>query len=251
VVVEPKYQGNVGAIARAMKNFGVERLVLVNPPPLEDEAEKRAMHGLEVLRAAKVVATLDEALEGLDFVCGTTGVPTDNDKKVHRLPYAPWEFAELMKPVEGTVGLVFGREDFGLFNDELGRCDHLVTIPTNPDYPILNLSHAAMIVLYELYQIDYAPMKALKATEFEKEKLYEFWAELLEEVNWPKHKREKTRVLFRRLMGRATPSKWEFYTMMGVMGRALKGTRAASKAGLVPFGNDDDAEDEPDGEDSG
>ena len=72
----------MGAIARAMKNFGVERLVLVKPCALGDEAEKRAMHGLDVLRSAKIVDSFEEALEGLDFAAATSGVATDTPREL-------------------------------------------------------------------------------------------------------------------------------------------------------------------------
>src|SRR6195256_6339941 len=81
VLVEPKNQGNVGAVARAMKNFGVEELVLVNPCPIGEEARQRAMHGADILEAAKVVPDFDASIEDADFVVGTSGVDTDSEKR--------------------------------------------------------------------------------------------------------------------------------------------------------------------------
>src|SRR2546428_9295863 len=85
VLVGPKNEGNVGAVARAMKNFGARRLVLVDPCPIGDEARKRAMQGAEILDAARNAPTLEAALHGADLVVGTTGIATSNEKKFLRI----------------------------------------------------------------------------------------------------------------------------------------------------------------------
>ncbi len=136
-----------------MKNFGLEELVLVRPCVIGEEATKRAMHGIDVLKGARTVFTDDEALTGADFVAATSGVDTTNDKHFNRISMTPREFAEKVKGLEGTIALVFGREDFGLDKELLRRCDFLITIPANPEYSILNLSHAASIVFYEMFAI--------------------------------------------------------------------------------------------------
>src|SRR5437899_706160 len=81
VLVEPKNEGNVGAVARGMKNFGVGELVLVNPCRLSGEARQRAMRGVEILDAARVVDRFDAALKGTDLVIGTSGVDTESEKR--------------------------------------------------------------------------------------------------------------------------------------------------------------------------
>lgn len=225
VLVEPKSEGNVGAVARAMKNFGVEHLHLVNPPPLREEAHRRAMHGADVLAAAKVHASLWEALQGMDLVVATTGIATESEKRFVRIPLPPSEFAQKISEVRGTVALLFGREDYGLHQDEIARADILVTIPTSEAYPILNLSHAAAILLYEAYARGQEVKRPRLASGMEKEKLHEAFAALLDEINYPAHHRGRTTVMFRRLLGRATPSKWEFHALMGVLTRSAKTIR--------------------------
>ena len=220
VLVEPKHEGNVGAVARAMRNFNVKDLVLVRPSPLGDEARKRAMSGLSILESAHIVGTFDEALEGVDLVVGTSGIDARNEKKFLRISVGPEELANRVADVDGTVALVFGREDFGLFVEELARCDLLVTIPASPEAPILNLSHAAAILLYELYGASGPPRR--KASGMEKERLAEAFRELLEATEYPEHKTERTRIMFRRLLGRALPTKWEFHALIGVFTRATK-----------------------------
>jgi len=106
VLVEPKNEGNVGAIARAMRNFSIDSLVLVNPCPIGDEAYQRAMHGRSVLESAKVVTSLAEAIEGTDLVAGTTGIATQSEKKFRRIALAPREFAERVRALDGTLALL-------------------------------------------------------------------------------------------------------------------------------------------------
>jgi tRNA/rRNA methyltransferase len=221
ILQEPKYEGNVGAVARCMKNFGFEKLYLVNSCELGEECYKRAKHAKDIVLNAKKFEKLDEALKEIDFLVGTSGIVNLNDKHHIRNPITPRQFVENAKRLKSRVGLLFGREDYGLYQDELMHCDLLITIPTTEKYPIMNLSHAVTVILYELTSADlkFNIKGYRKASQFEREKLFEQFRDFLEEVNYPKHKREHTEILFRRLLGRATPSKWEFHTLMGVFGQ--------------------------------
>ncbi len=134
----------------------------------------------------------------------------------------PKEFAEKIKDVDGKIALLFGREDFGLDKEIIKRCDFLVTIPANPAYSILNISHAAAILFYELHSSGVVKWEARKAGDLEKDKLYEYFSMLLDAIDYPPHKKEKTKVMFRRLIGRAVPTTWEFHTLMGVIDGAVK-----------------------------
>lgn len=232
VLVEPKVEGNVGAIARSMANFGFEDLILVNPPPLHDEAYRRAKHGRRILEAAGTSGTMEESLQTADLVVGTTGIPTQSEKSFRRQALMPWELASKMMDVKGRVALLFGREDYGLYDKELDRVDLLVNIPCDPQYAVLNVSHAAVIILYELFKssaLPEVPRRRL-ASGFEKENLMEAFRELLDATRYPGHKRRRTEVMFRRLMGRSTPSKWEFHAFMGVLRGASKTIRRLSES---------------------
>ena len=220
VLVEPKHEGNVGAVARSMRNFGVDDLVLVRPCPIGDEARKRAMAGLPILESARIVGTLDEAIEGADLVVGTSGIDARNEKRFLRISVTPRELADRLAGVDGTVALLLGREDYGLYTEELAQSDLLVTVPASAEYPILNVSHAAAILFYELRGTE-GPRRR-KASGFEKALLWEAFEGLLSATDYPAHKRDRTRIMFRRLMGRAVPSKWEFHALMGVFQRATK-----------------------------
>ena len=230
VLVEPLNDGNVGAVARAMKNFGLEDLVLVSPCAVGEEATKRAMHGLDILKRARTVFSEDEALKGVDYVAATSGIDTVSEKKFPRISMTPRAFAEKVKEVDGRIALVFGREDFGLDNELIKKSDFLLTIPANPKYSILNISHAASIVFYELFVTGFMKIEPRSTGDLEKEKLYEFFDMLLDVIDYSAYKKENTKVTFRRLMARSVPSVWEFHTLMGVLDGAIK----KSSCGALP-----------------
>jgi TrmH family RNA methyltransferase len=229
VLVEPKNEGNVGAVARAMRNFGVGALTLVGPCPLGPEARRRAMHAGDLLDAARTVGTFEAAVKDADLIVGTTGVDTVSEKRFARIAISPRDLAARVAPMAGVVALVFGREDFGLFDEELARCDLLVTVPASSAYPILNLSHAAAILLYEIHVAGAAKAGPRPASGLEKETLHEALAALLEATHYPAHKVARTKIMFRRLVGRAVPSKWEFHALMGVLQRATNRIRRLEK----------------------
>ena len=222
VLVEPKIQGNIGAVARVMKNFGMEKLVLVNPCEIGEEAVKRAKWGKDVLYSARTVDTLDEALSSVDFVIGSSSVDTESEKKFARISSDPRESVEKVAGLDGTVAFLFGREDYGLLTDELAKCDMLVRIPANEDYPVLNISHAVAVLLYEIYLSKASKKETREASGKEKELLHDYFGQLLDVTNYPEHKKKRTAVMFRRMMGRAVPSKWEYHALMGVFSRTLK-----------------------------
>ena len=220
ILVEPKYGGNIGAVARAMKNFGLTKLRIV-ASAIGEESYRMSMHAKDVLENAEIVNTFEDAIKGLDYVAGTSGIVNLNEKKHIRNPLTLKEFAEKIYEIDGKIGLVFGREDFGLFNHELERCDIVVTIPCDETYPVMNLSHAAAVFFYALGTKKLIE-KPRESSGFEKEKMHEHFSKLLDEINYPEHKKAGTKTMFRRIIGRAMLSKWEFHTLMGVFSRAIK-----------------------------
>ena len=230
VVIEPQNPGNLGAIARAMMNFGVRELVLVNPCPIDDVAYQRAMHAEGILKDARIFGTFEDAIKGIDFLAGTSGVPSGSEKNHLRIPLNPGKFAELAYTIKGKIGIVFGRENFGLSNKELARCDVLVNIPTAPEYPIMNLSHAVAVLLYKLYKPPQeAALEVREASGEEKERFFAQLHDYLENVEYPDYKLANTEVMVRRIFGRAGLSKWEFYTFMGILGDGIKKIRRLEK----------------------
>jgi len=147
VLVGTLYHGNVGSVCRAMANMGLRELVLAGPRLCDDagEASRMAVHAADILNARREVATLAEAVADCAFVAGTTargGLYRQHVKTPREL--AP----ELLRlAANGKVALVFGREDKGLSNDEIGLCTHLIRIPVHPDYTSLNLAQAVLLWL--------------------------------------------------------------------------------------------------------
>ncbi|MHC1570528.1 MAG: RNA methyltransferase [Methermicoccaceae archaeon] len=222
VLVEPMGEGNIGACARLVKNFGAEKLVLVNPPPLGDEARMLAVHAQDVLDDAVVCSSLKEAIEGCSFVIGTTGVLARGEDDHYRFPM--YDVHELGSLADGkSVAVVFGRESCGLTNDELVLCDVVATIPTSPAYPSLNLSHAVAIVLYELSGLE-CSMHDHSSVEH-REGLVSHLDALLVEIDYPAHKRKKTIRMARRLLGRAHPTVREVFTLRGIIRKTMWAVR--------------------------
>jgi tRNA/rRNA methyltransferase len=225
VLLRPKEDGNVGAVARAMKNFSVEDLVLVNPrAPLGAEARRRAMGGLSVLQRARVQASLEDALEGTDLVVGSTDLSGGRARSYLRRSITPEQLGMLLGEVRGRVALLFGPEDNGLDRSELSRCDLLLHIPSDRGFPTLNLSHAVAIVLYELYRArsvgapSLSPPRELNGTE--KELFFALLAKFLSRRRYPEHKRRGLLLLFRRMLGRAAASREEYSMLLGFLRRA-------------------------------
>lgn len=222
VLVEPKYSGNIGAVARAMMNFEIEHLYLVNPCELDNVCYARAMHATTILDNAKTFTCFNDAVKDLDYLVATSSIESKTDKRHLRNPLFLEEFSEKIFNVKGKVGLIFGREDYGLFNEEIAACDIMLKIPTSESYLSLNLSHAVTIVLYSIYlQNAYIPKRRRVMGSLEKQKLFEFFSQLLDDIEYPAHKKEHTKIMFKRIMGRAMPSKWEFHTLMGVLSKTL------------------------------
>ncbi len=220
ILVEPMYEGNVGSVARAMKNFGFEDLVLVNPCRVEDFGLAMASHAKDVLLGARTVSCLEEALEGANLVVGTTGKRLDEQQRHLRLHLrvpclTPEELSGKLDGKEGIVALLLGREDCGLTSDELAVCDMVVSIPTSQEYPIMNLSHAAAILLYELSRVEggEVEMAHRESLRLLQEKL----RSLLKEASYPEHKVDFTLLMMQRILGRAELTEREARTLLGVI----------------------------------
>jgi len=213
-----------------MANFDFKHLYLVNPCKLDDECYARSMHAHNILDEAKIFDDFDKAVENLDYIVATSSIESSSDKKHLRNALELDDFISKIFDVEGKIGLVFGREDYGLYNDEIAACDIMVKIQTSSSYSSLNLSHAVNIILYSLYVKNKSNKKHKRVIgNIEKQKLYQFFSELLDEINYPDHKKENTRVMFKRVMGRAMPSKWEYHTLMGVLSRTLEKIRSTKQ----------------------
>lgn len=150
VLVEPQLGDNIGMVARAMANFGLAELRLVNPRDgwPNERARAVASRADHVIDGVKVFATLKEAVADLNYVLATTARERDGFKPV----LGPVEAASALRSrfaERQRTGILFGREKFGLFNEELGLADAIVTFPVNPAFASLNIAQAALLMSYE------------------------------------------------------------------------------------------------------
>lgn len=149
VLVNTTHPGNIGAAARALKNMGLSRLVLVDPADYPSErAIWRAANALDVMDKIQVVNSLDEAVAGCALVIGTSA-------RERRIPWpllTPRECGDRVwtEAAQHEVAVVFGREDRGLTNEELQKCHFHVHIPANPEYSALNVAAALQVIAYEI-----------------------------------------------------------------------------------------------------
>jgi tRNA (cytidine32/uridine32-2'-O)-methyltransferase len=235
VLVNTSHPGNIGAVARAMKNMGLSRLVLVAPNDYPSaEATARASGADDVLATARVVETLEEAIADCALVVGASA----------RTRTIPWPVLEpracaarmVETAVRQEVALVMGRERIGLTNTELERCQYHVHIPANPGYSSLNLAAATQVLVYELrmaslqragktepdWHSDHPPVTAA-----ELDGLYEHLEQTLIELDFldPDNPRQLMRRL-RRLYNRVGLDQMELNILRGILTAAQK---AASK----------------------
>ena len=231
-VVGAKTPGNIGTIARAMKNFGFSDLKLVDPPELHRDGEAYGFAGQareDILPNAEIVS-FDEIVANVHTV-GFTATTSEDARRHVRFPFCtPEELAEELSGVDSDVALVFGRERIGLTNEELARIDRICAIPASAEYPVLNLGQAATIALYELRELameesQLPDLKRERAAEPEIERLYERFDAMLASVSYSDEKRAKTMRLVRRLVGRAHPTEREIITLHGVLRAVERATR--------------------------
>lgn len=149
VLVGTTHPGNIGATARAIKNMGILNLALVQPKEFpSDEATFRSKAAKDILENAELYESLKDAVSGCELVVGTSA----RDRTIPWPVLSPREAAEEMhkSSLNSDVAIIFGREDRGLTNEELGLCNFHVHIPSDPEYSSLNLSQAVQILAYEI-----------------------------------------------------------------------------------------------------
>jgi TrmH family RNA methyltransferase len=221
VFVEPETPGNIGFLARTMKNFGLEQMVLINPCQLEHDSYYMAMHAREIIYNRQEYPSLEEFLktEKIDFSVGTTG-EAGGSYNIPRIAVTPDNLAQSLN-VNGNIALILGREGDGLTNHELELCDVVVSIPTHESYPILNVTHAAAIIFYELFKNEKPyPVEDLdEASLDEKQDLIRYMDEVLDNLDYPPHKKKNASTIFRRVIGRAFISGREAHTLKGMFRR--------------------------------
>ncbi|MHC1591248.1 MAG: RNA methyltransferase [Candidatus Helarchaeales archaeon] len=231
ILNRPKNAGNIGAIARVMKNFDLNYLVLINPDVnhLCSESRARAKHAVDVLENALVQEELKD-IRDVDFLIGTSA-RVGGDYNTPRIAVPVNEIGSRLKDFKGRVGILFGREDSGLSNEDLEACDFLVTIPVSSEYRSLNLSHAACIVFYELFKMRSESERDLiscrEASRKELDHLMEKYDEILNFLGktmkkFTERRMSDARRVFRNVVSRAFISGREAHTLMGVFRHVLE-----------------------------
>lgn len=223
VLDHTSHPGNIGSAARAMKTMGLNRLYLVAPTRFPDpEAEALACDARDVLEHAQVVATLDDALQGCAYAAGFTARRRGLSHPTSDLAQAAPHLMELASQQE--VALVFGNETYGLSNEELSKCQLVVSIPTDEAYTSLNLASAVQIVAYELHSLALTrgaipPTASAELAQLQDiELFYQRLEQTLIDIAFldPSHpKRLMPRI--RRLFARTALEKDELNILMGVL----------------------------------
>ena len=221
VFVECETPGNIGFLARTMANFGLKNLVLINPPTLTPEAYYQATHGKHIVENALIYPTLDEFYQSkrIDFKIASTGV-AGGSYNLSRIPLKPEDLAKSIN-VNNKIAILFGREGDGLSNKEIENCDICVSIPADPTYPILNISHAAAIIFYELFKNKHEfPVEGLEeSSPLEKEYLIKDMTDLINSLDIPEHKKKNGLKTFRNIINRAFITGREAHTFKGILRR--------------------------------
>ena len=221
VFVECETPGNIGFLARTMANFGLKNLILINPPKLTNEAYYQATHGKYIVENAKIYNTLDEFYQSqrIDFKVASTGM-AGGSYNLSRIPLRPEELGKSLN-ASNKIAILFGREGNGLTNKEIEDSDICVSIPTDPTYPIMNISHAAAIIFYELFKNkhDYGVEGLKESTGLEKEYLLKDMNDLINSLDIPDHKKKNGLKAFKNIINRAFITGREAHTLKGILRR--------------------------------
>lgn len=217
IIVGIEGEINLGFIARLVKNFDVDDLYLVSPAAkISDEAKRFAAKAVDVLNRVVVVKSIDEALKGLD-ISACTSAKVGGERDVLRHPITPWDFADLAL-TKNRIGVVFGRESVGLTREEIAKCDLLITIPANPEYPVLNLSHAVATILYELYKTFGKSQVFYEVASREIiDRIIKYFEEVVAKLETDERRRNRILASFKRILFKANPNKAEAYNILYVM----------------------------------
>jgi TrmH family RNA methyltransferase len=218
-LVEPLYEVNVGLIARVMKNFGLEELLLINPKFDLNKARKFASHGVDILEKARTMS-FDELVKSFDMIVGTTALVAKKPSRILRKALTPEDLAENLKDFSGSLCLLFGRESTGLKNEELKKCDLVISISTGTEYRTLNVSHSVAILLYEILK-KRIEVHEDTASKEDKERTIEYSIKLAKICGFQEHKIPLLEEAMRRLLGKCKPTTRELYLMMGLLRDAI------------------------------
>jgi tRNA/rRNA methyltransferase len=243
ILVEPQLGENIGMAARAMGNFALARLRIVNPrdgwPNLN--AQRAAAGADHILECAELFDTVGAAVADLDLLFATTARAHDQAKPVVAPPRAA---AEIVEHIEGggTAGILFGRERSGLQNEEVALANRIITFPVNPGFASLNLAQAVLLMGYEWFKLSTEgalpfsmPERSERASQHQMQAFFENLVRELDRVEFlrPAEKRETMLVNLRNIFSRMEPTKQDMHTLHGVVMAIAEGRKGPAKGGVL------------------
>lgn len=243
ILVEPQLGENIGMAARAMGNFALSRLRIVNPRDgWPNIAAQRAAAGADhILDGAELFETVEAAVADCSLLFATTARAHDQAKPVVGPEAAADETAGRIK-AGGTVGILFGRERWGLTNEEVGLSNRIITFPVNPGFASLNLAQAVLLVGYEWFKLSTAgalpfamPERSEPASQYQMQAFFDHLVRELDKVEFlrPAEKRDTMLVNLRNIFTRMEPTKQDMHTLHGVVMAIAEGRKGPAKGGVL------------------
>jgi tRNA/rRNA methyltransferase len=243
ILVEPQLGENIGMAARAMGNFALSRLRIVNPRDgWPNIAAQRAAAGADhILEGAELFDTVEAAVADCALLFATTARAHDQAKPVVGPDVAAAEMVGQIKS-GGTVGILFGRERSGLLNEEVGLANRIITFPVNPGFASLNLAQAVLLVGYEWFKLSTAntlpfamPERSEPASQFQIQAFFDNLVRELDKVEFlrPAEKRDTMLVNLRNIFTRMEPTKQDMHTLHGVVMAIAEGRKGPAKGGVL------------------
>ena len=238
ILIQPEHAGNIGSIARVMKNFNFKHLVIFNPIEaieriLSYETQGFAMSAKEILLNSEIITIekyknhmteLTKYLKKFDLVIATTAKGKRNTN-IKRIAIFPENFSIPVSKKPLNIAILFGKESRGLTNKEISCADIILRIPTSNEYSALNLSHACGIILYEIFKKIYVvnigrgEHPVLLADKEDRNLLYSFIKNLIEKLKIRNHKEQNVYFAFKNIFERALMSKKELSLIIGLFSK--------------------------------
>jgi tRNA/rRNA methyltransferase len=243
VLVEPQLGENIGMAARAMGNFGLTRLRIVNPRDgWPNTHARRAASGADhILDRVELFDTLVQAVADCTLLFATTARAHDQAKPVVAPEAAAREISGEIA-TGGTVAILFGRERYGLQNEEVALADRIITFPVNPGFASLNLAQAVLLIGYEWFKLatqgalPFAmPERSERASQHQMQAFFDNLVRELDRVEFlrPAEKRETMLVNLRNIFSRMEPTKQDMHTLHGVVMAIAEGRKGPAKGGVL------------------
>ncbi len=220
ILVAPQMGENIGAVARAMKNFDIYDLRIVDPRDgwPNEKAVSMSVGAADLIANARIFGSVVDAISDLSYVYAATATPRDMNKE--------YVFSRDLKediPKTGKVGIMFGRENCGLNNQEISYANKIITIDTNLSFSSLNIAHSVAVICYELFQARMQSRPYVQPTLAGNDELEYFYEHLFNSLEERKffrvpEKREKMSLKIRNIFARIDKlSKTELQTLRGII----------------------------------